>query len=148
LDFDSRRLRVLLGVWVLLLVFARAAPAWLDVPNDERRLAAAVQATVPRQVNEVAFVETAPRYGLRLYLGSSVERINLPGTDAEPESEPLNAELAESEGCRLILVDSLELAALQHELRRVTRAWRELGQARGYRVLLIAGEDDCGLPAP
>jgi 4-amino-4-deoxy-L-arabinose transferase-like glycosyltransferase len=148
LELASMRLRVLLGLWMLLLVVARAAPAWMDVPNDERRLADAVRALVPHKVDEVAFVETAPRYGLRLYLGSSIERINLPGTDAEPESEPLTAELAESEGCRLILVESNELTALQYQLRHFTRPWRELGLARGYRVLLLAGEDDCGLAAP
>ena len=148
LDLASTRLRVLLGVWFVLLVIVRAVPAWMDVSNDDRRLAEAVQALVPHKVDEVAFVETAPRYGLRLYLGSSIERINMPGTDAEPESEPLNVELAEHEGCRLLLVDSLELGALQGDLRRYTHGWRDLGAARGYRVLLLAGEDDCGLPAP
>ena len=147
LPLSSWRLRLLLGLWFALLIALRAAPACVDTPNDERRLSAAVAALVPHKVDEVAFVETAPRYGLRFYLGAAIERLNMPGTNPEPQSEPLLDELKEREGCRLLLVESDHLAELETQLRGIARSWRDLGEARGYRVLLAEEEDDCGVGA-
>jgi 4-amino-4-deoxy-L-arabinose transferase len=144
LDLQRTRTRLLLGAWLLLLVGARAAPAWMEVDNDESRLASAVAALVPVHVDEAAFVETAPRYGLRFYLNSEVERLNLPNGVPEAESQAVSEELTEHEGCRLLLVETKQLPELEAELRKLTHTWRDLGRVGGYHVLLAADEDDCG----
>lgn len=144
LDIERLRTRILLSGWLLLLVALRAAPAWMHVDNDDSRLARDIAALVPMHINEVAFVETAPRYGVRFYLGSEVERLNLPNGAPEAQSESVSEELAEHEGCRLLLVENKQLLELEAELRALTHTWRELGNVDDYHVLLAADEDDCG----
>ena len=63
--------------------------------------------------NEVAFVETDPRYGLRFYLGAEVERVELPDSAAKAETQDIVSEMREHEGCRVLLVNDWNLGRLE-----------------------------------
>jgi 4-amino-4-deoxy-L-arabinose transferase len=132
----------LLVAWSLLLVGARALPALLDVAADDRALAKAISALLPSAPDEVAFVATAPRFGLRFYLGSEVERIDLPDAGPTAQAQDLSGELQEHEGCRLFAVPPYSRAALAAALAGLGVDAQALGEARGY-ALLAEFSDDC-----
>ncbi|MBO9661729.1 glycosyltransferase family 39 protein [Dokdonella sp.] len=141
LNLRSRGVLALVCAWCAALVLARAVPAWLDVDGDDRRLAAEIRAQLAPVPDEVAFVDTAPRFGLRFYLGSKIERLDLPGESPTPQAEDLSTEVTESEGCRLLVVreeqrDALERALLAHQIE-----WWRLRDARGYALLAEIAED-------
>lgn len=112
-----RRTVMLLGLWLLALVGVRALAAYLPIHTDDRALAAQLRADLgtPR---ELVFVEDSPRFGLRFYLGSNIERarINAPTNRYEQGLADL---LAEPPQCRVYLVKPgseafLLSAAAQH----------------------------------
>lgn len=125
-----------LAAWCLLIVLSRAVPAYLDVAADDKRLASALMAELPTVPREILFVETAPRFGLRFYLGSEIERAYLPERRALPQSEAFVQEMAEDEGCRVLLADKDDLPAIEHSLEGIGVVHRRLADARGYVVLV------------
>ena len=133
---------VLLGVWMLALMLARALPAWIDADADDRALANAVRAQVNPLPDEIAFVGTTPRFGLRFYLGSTVERLDLDDEVAHPQSEGLAGELEEDEGCRLLATRPQRIDALGAALDAAGVAHARVGERRGY-VFLTQFSPDC-----
>jgi 4-amino-4-deoxy-L-arabinose transferase len=136
-----RALPFLLATWFALLLALRFGAALLDRPEDDRALAAEARALGLASIDEIAFVDSAPRYGLSFYLGAEVERIGLPGAPLPPQSESLRSELADDEGCRLLLVESGRATALRATL---PGAWREPGGVGPYRSF-VADDDACTL---
>jgi 4-amino-4-deoxy-L-arabinose transferase-like glycosyltransferase len=132
----------LLAIWLVMLVLARAVPAWLDVANDDRRLAEAMHMQLAPLPHEIAFVDTAPRFGLRLYLGSEIERLVLAGERPTPQSQMLSSELEEHEGCRLLVARDNRVAVLESALDAAGVRYRRLNDARGY-ALLAEFSPDC-----
>lgn len=128
----TRRRTWAVMAWAVLLLAMRGAAAWLDVNNDDRRLAAAIDATIAPRPAEVAFVEDAPRFGLRLYLGSEVERISLPDSKPPPQSQDLSDELREHEGCRLLLTSQPRARETASLLTQDGARFRRLPDLRGY----------------
>lgn len=118
--------------WAIMLMAMRGAAAWLDVNNDDRRLAAAIDAAIAPRPSEVAFVEDAPRFGLRLYLGSEVERLSLPDSKPPPQSQDISDELREREGCRLLLTSSRHAQETATLLSQRGARFRRLPDVRGY----------------
>jgi 4-amino-4-deoxy-L-arabinose transferase len=125
----------LLAAWCLALVVARALPAWLDFENDDRALAAAISARMAPLPDEIAFVEVAPRFGLRFYLGSEIERLELPDDPPRAQAQDLATELLEHEGCRLLLVSPERRAPLERALAMRRAEWVRVGELRGYAAL-------------
>lgn len=133
---------IALGLWCALLVLARIVPAFLAADDDDRRLADEMRAVLHRAPNEIAFVDSTPRFGLRFYFGSEIERIVLPGGLARPESQDLASELTEREGCRLFVTDIARAAALEAALREHHAEAVRLDDVRGY-ALLEQSTADC-----
>jgi len=98
----SRRAAVLLGLWLLALVGVRALAAYVPIHTDDRALARQLRADLGAP-GELVFVEDSPRFGLRFYLGSNIERarINAPTSRYE---QGLSTLLAEPPQCRVYLV--------------------------------------------
>lgn len=142
LDLPSRGRIALVAAWCAALVLARAVPAWLDVDQDDRRLANEIAAQLVPAPNEIAFVETAPRFGLRFYLGSEIERLELPDQPPTAQAQDLASELTEREGCRLLAVREDQREALERALVAHQIEWWRLRDARGY-ALLAEIEGDC-----
>jgi 4-amino-4-deoxy-L-arabinose transferase len=132
----------LLGAWCIAMIGLRALPAGLDVDADDRALAQAIDRELSPRPAEVAFVEEAPRFGLRFYLGSEIERLDLPDEPPQAQAQDLPSELRECEGCRLLLVSP----ELRPELERALAAhgvdWRRIADVRGYAALAQLS-DDC-----
>jgi 4-amino-4-deoxy-L-arabinose transferase len=135
LDVSRWRTRLLLGAWCIALALARAAPAFLDVPVDDGALGRGVAATLPAVPDEIAFVDTDPRYGLRFYLGSTVEHLELPGDAPHPQTQDIASEMFEREGCRLLLVNDWNLGRLEAFLRAARIAYKRVPDVRGYAAI-------------
>jgi len=134
-------LTAMLVLWAGVLVGGRAASVLLDAHDDDKKLAQALSAVLPAHPAEVAFVEVAPRYGLRFYLGATIERLTLPGRRMLPSSEDFSEEMREDEGCRVLLVDNANLPATLQTLADDGVQFHRLADARGYVVLVQATRD-------
>jgi 4-amino-4-deoxy-L-arabinose transferase len=140
-DFRGSRLRIALGAWCLVLVACRVIPAYLDIQDDDRALANALRDHAPALPEEVAFVEIEPRFGLRFYLGSEIERLDLPGDPDNPRAQNIASEMLENEGCRLLLVPPRSLKRLRDYLADHAIAYRALPDARDFAVLAQSTPD-------
>ena len=145
LDLARTRTRLALALWAAVLLAARAAPLFVDSELDEARLARAVYAAAPAPPSELAFVEVAPRYGLRLYGPAEVRRLNIPNGPPETQSEALVDALHRDERCRLYLVDPHDRAEIEAYFARLDRGFRLLGDVRGYRLYRL-DDGGCGEP--
>jgi len=142
LDLRSRSRQVLLVAWCLLLVILRAVPAYIDTAVDDGALARDLSAQLPASPNEVAFVDTDPRYGLRFYLDAEVERLELPGSVSREPAQDITSEMSEHEGCRVLLVNDWNLGRLQKFLAEDAVNYKRLADVRGY-VVLAQRTSDC-----
>jgi hypothetical protein len=97
-------------------------------------LAIALNALLPAKIHEVIFVSTAPRYGLDFYMDADIERITLNGDKPTTQSEMLETELHENEGCRLLLTEPNNEERLKQELTGAGTVFRIIGTAQRYRV--------------
>jgi hypothetical protein len=122
-------------------VFARAAPAFFDVQVDDRALAAALMKELPAKPDEVAFVESDPRYGLRFYLGAEIERLAFPGDAPRPQAQDIQSEMREHEGCRVLLVNEDNWPRLEEVLSHEAVTYKRLDDARGYAVVAQSTPD-------
>ena len=141
LDLGRVGTRVAIAAWCLFLVLARAAPAFFSVPVDDRTLAAALMKELPAKPDEVAFVESDPRYGLRFYLGAEVERLEFPGDAPNPRAQDIASEMREHEGCRVMLVNDWNWPRLDSVLARDAVRYKRLDDVRGYAVVAQATPD-------
>jgi 4-amino-4-deoxy-L-arabinose transferase len=142
IDFRSARLRIALCIWCAILLTARIVPSYMHVEDDDRALADALRREAPVIPAEVAFVEIEPRFGLRFYLGSEVERLDLPGDAPNSRAQDIGSEMLEKEGCRLLLVPERRLEYLRSYLADHAISYRRLPDARGFAVL-AQSTDDC-----
>jgi 4-amino-4-deoxy-L-arabinose transferase-like glycosyltransferase len=137
----SRWRFVMIGAWCLALVAARALPAWFDVADDDGRLAVDVRSQLASAPDEIAFVGVAPRFGLRFYLGSQIERLSLPGDSATAQSQDLASELHEHEGCRLLMARDVRLDDLERALAVHGIAYKRLHDTHNYNLFALFGSD-------
>jgi hypothetical protein len=127
-----------LALWLGLLLALRGGAAMLERPEDDRALAVAVRSLPLLRIDEIAFVDSAPRYGLAFYLGIQVERVEPAGLPLVPQSQDLQSELAEDEGCRLLLVEPAAESKLRAELGvDAPGHWRALPAVGRYRAYFI-----------
>jgi hypothetical protein len=120
----------------LLLLGGRIFFANADKQTDDRLLANSLMSELPVKPSEVAFVDTAPRYGVRFYLGSTIERLTLPGHSSKESSEPLLEEMSSDEGCRVLVANLTSVVELEHFLDTIPIRYRRLDDKDGYAVLL------------
>ena len=143
LDLRRGLAQALLVAWCAAIVLARALPAYVDVAEDDRAVARALLAVLPAPPNEVAFVETDARYGLRFYLDSEIERLELPGDAPRPQAQDIQSEMEEHEGCRVLLVSESNLPLLETFLARDAMKYKRLPDVRGYAAIAQI-TPDCG----
>jgi 4-amino-4-deoxy-L-arabinose transferase len=141
LDLGRVGTRVALAAWCLFLVLARAAPAYFNVPVDDRTLAAALMKELPAKPDEVAFVESDPRYGLRFYLNAEIERLEFPGDAPNPRAQDIASEMREHEGCRVLVVNDWNWPRLDEVLASEAVKYKRLADIRGYAVAAQATPD-------
>jgi 4-amino-4-deoxy-L-arabinose transferase-like glycosyltransferase len=141
LDLGRVGARIALAAWCVVLVLARAAPAFVDVAVDDKALAAALTKELPAQPNEVAFVESDPRYGLRFYLGSEIERLEFPGGAPKRQAQDIASEMREREGCRVLLVNDWNWPRLADVLAQHDVTYKRLADVRGYAVIAQSTPD-------
>lgn len=132
----NRRWWVLGAASAVILLLLRLGAGHLSHPQDDRALSAQLRALVPEKIDELVFVDTAARYGTRLYLNVPIERANS-GRDQtpRPNADALATEIAELHRCRVLLVLSDEVPALQADLSALSAEHQLRGQVPPYSVL-------------
>jgi hypothetical protein len=122
-----------LGAWLVGIVVLRGVAAGYPSDADDRRLAARIADFGLAKIDELAFVDSNPRYGLMLYLNATVETLDL-DTDPHADSrmQDVADELKENEGCRVLLVARTRADELARELESDQGKILRLGEAGGY----------------
>jgi 4-amino-4-deoxy-L-arabinose transferase-like glycosyltransferase len=144
--FPSRAWAVGLSLWLVALVGVRGAAAVYAHGEDDRALAAEVRALPLAAIGEVAFVDTAPRYGLSFYLGVEVERLTTLNVSPRPQAQDIASELPEPEGCRLLLTAEQAEPALRHDLTALRGdRWHELPRVGPYHAY-VTDDGRCTIP--
>lgn len=141
IDFRPIARQLTLCAWGTILLGSRVVPAYMDIKDDDRALADALRSETPALPDEVAFVEAEPRFGLRFYMGSEVERLDLPGDAPDRRAQDIASEMLEKEGCRLLLVPERDLIRLRSYLARQAIPYLSLPDVRGFAVLAQSTSD-------
>lgn len=139
----NRRRYLLTAAWLVLMI----ATKWLisTVPSDQdaRALARELGALMPSPPQEILFVETKARYGLRFYLGGEIETISLDDVPERhaaatgPFDDDLRHELAEGEQGLYYLVPANKAAAFGTRVGETGRTLRALGEVRGLGLYVV-----------
>ncbi|HEY6984707.1 MAG TPA: glycosyltransferase family 39 protein [Rhodanobacteraceae bacterium] len=135
LDMSRTGTQLMIGAWCIGLVILRAVPAWLDIAEDDRALARGLVKELPVAPNEIAFVEAEPRYGLRFYLDSEIERLELPGDETKLPAQDIRSEMREREGCRLLLANEWNVPRLEKFLAGDAIVHKRIADVRGYAAI-------------
>ncbi len=128
---------VFLGV---VLAVLKGFAARLPHEQDDRRLAAELQAAGGGGYAEYVFVDTAPRYGLHFYLGGEVEHVCLPASCPRlglTADEALSEELMAEEVRRLFLVPAGQEGAFIERVSAAGRAAERIGRLRGLALMRL-----------
>lgn len=108
------------AAWLGILLAIKALIAQAPSNQDARRLATELSPLFPTPPQELVFVQTKARYGLRYYLNAAIEKVSLAPTDpfsASSYDDDLAHELAECEPGVYYLVP----APAADEFRKKTR---------------------------
>ena len=95
----------LLVLWVVVLMALKFAGALFPYSKDSRAMAHVIAGIVQPVPKEVAFVDTEPFWGLKLYLDCEVERLVSSSKPGTPMDEALGEELKEKEQRALFVVE-------------------------------------------
>ncbi|HPC46432.1 MAG TPA: glycosyltransferase family 39 protein [Deltaproteobacteria bacterium] len=98
---------VLLALWIAALPALKWAVSFYPNPLDSRQMARVIREQVSPVPSEVVFIDSVPFWGLSLYLGCEVERVDIKPTGLPRLSleESLAHELQEKEKGVLYVVD-------------------------------------------
>lgn len=127
---------------MLVLVTGRWFGSVAEYDMDDRALAGAISRQVRHKVDELVFVDRAPRYGLRFYLGVPDEHVCLREDCAAPglaQDETLDTELARAEGRQLYLSRPDIEPLLVQRARAHGRTVNELGEVHGLALVEVSG---------
>ena len=141
--WSNRRVALLALAGAVGLLALRGFGALVVRPEDDRALAREIAALPVPRIDEVAFVNTAPRYGLGFYLDAEVERLTLDDDPPQPQSQGVRDEMIEHEGCRVMLVEASSAAALRRNLATDVGIYRRIGEAGKYSAYIVPG-GGCG----
>lgn len=137
--WSNRRVALLALAGAIGLLALRAFGALVVRPEDDRALARAIAALPVSRIDEVAFVNTAPRYGLAFYLDAEVERLSLDDDPPAAQRPPARGEVPLREGCRILLVEARSAAALRSNLATGVGSYRRIGAAGRYTAYVVPG---------
>ena len=77
-----------IAAWAALLMALQVASAFWPTHKDAAQWAQAIRERVPGKIEEVCFVEDMARYGLRLELGTEIEKLSLYPDPADKRINP------------------------------------------------------------
>ena len=133
--------------WVLssivlaaILVGLKGYAGQMRHEQDDRQLAAELQAVAGGHYSEYVFVNTSPRYGLHFYLGGEVEHVCLPAAcprQGLTADEALSEELLADEARRLFLVPAASKQGFLAQVAAVGRMGVQVGELRGLVLMRL-----------
>lgn len=118
--FNRKAPAVLLGVWVAVLLSLKWAVSLYPNPLDSRTFARTIHQQVQPVPKEVVFIDSVPFWGLSLYLGCEVERVDMDmsGVAGVSLEESLGHELEEKEKGVLYVADRRKVDRARAAARR------------------------------
>ncbi|MBP7981914.1 MAG: glycosyltransferase family 39 protein [Arenimonas sp.] len=142
LPFRPRQAAWLL-LWLVCLLAAKGALAYLPHRQDARDFARRLQPLLPTKPQELVFIDSKASYGLDFYLDTEIEKISIPDlTGTQPISDAefdqdMKSELFEPERDRYFLVPKNRLPALETFLAENRYTYTALGSIDKFAVLAI-----------
>jgi len=100
----TRTGKILLALWFALLLAAKITAAYNGVGKDTSELADSIRAQVHDPIREVVFVDETALYGVRIYLGTPVLRVDYGDSQNPAVDMSLAQALAQKRPQRLWLV--------------------------------------------
>lgn len=139
----SRKRRVWIAAWLVLLLAVKGLAAIYPSDRDGRRLAARLRVALPYPPLELVVIHRKPRYSLAFYLHTEVEAVALDGRlEAALRSgflppEMLSSELSEAEPGTIYLVPVRLREPFLKELEE--RGWtgRRVGRVEDYEIFAM-----------
>lgn len=131
----------LAAAWLGVMLAVKALIAQAPSGQDARHLAKQLRPLFPTPAQELVFVETKARYGLRYYLDAEVERISLDQADRQNDAavdDDLTHELAEHEPGVYFLVPADKVEDFRRSVQQRRFAVNSLGALKDLHVFTVA----------
>ena len=133
--------RILLALWFAFLIAVKAALPFTHSPQligkDSELLSAALRAQVHEPFHEVVFVDETALYGVRVYLGTPVLRVNFGETTKPDVDLTLAQALAQHRARRLWLVHMHTADNFVLEVEHAGGVARQVASYAHYRGFLV-----------
>ena len=139
--------KVLLSLWFVLLLGAKVWAAYADYGKDTSTLVDTIRTQVHERVDEVVFVDETALYGVRVYLGTPVLRVDYGDTPKPQVDDTLAGVLAQHRPHRLWLVHQHTAAQFVGEVARSGMIARAVAHFVHYQAFVI-DDPKAATPAP
>ena len=139
--------KVLLSLWFVLLLGAKVWAAYADYGKDTSTLVDTIRTQVHERVDEVVFVDETALYGVRVYLGTPVLRVDYGDTPKPQVDDTLTGALAQHRPHRLWLVHQRTAAQFVSEVARSGMIARAVAHFVHYQAFVI-DDPKAATPAP
>ena len=129
--------KILLALWCVLLVGAKAYGGYSNYAKDASELSASIRAQVHEPIREVIFVDETALYGVRVYLGTPVLRVNY-GDSPNPWVDlSLTQALAQQRPQRLWLVHMQTVGRFNDDVAKTHGHARQVVSYGHYRGFVV-----------
>ena len=139
--------KVLLSLWFVLLLGAKVWAAYADYGKDTSTLVDTIRTQVHERVDEVVFVDETALYGVRVYLGTPVLRVDYGDTPKPQVDDTLAGALAQHRPHRLWLVHQHTASQFVGEVARSGMIARAVAHFAHYQAFVI-DDPKAAMPAP
>lgn len=136
---------ILLGLWFALLLGSKAWIAYADYGKDASALVDTIRSQVHERIDEVVFVDETALYGVRVYLGVPVLRVDYGETTNPAVDDTLTHALAQHRPHRLWLVHQHTAPQFVNEVARSGMIARPVTRFAHYQAFVI---DASGVATP
>ena len=143
----TRTGKILLALWLVLLLAGKVYAAYYVFDKDNKTLADTIRAQVHQRVDEVVFVDETALYGVRVYLGTPVLRVDYGETPKPEVDDTLAGALAQHRPYRLWLVHQHTAAQFASEVARSGASALPVMRFAHYRGFVVE-DPKAAAPAP
>lgn len=133
---------LVLSLFATGLLGLKGYAAYMPSHQDMRSLSAEISARVPFAPQELAFVNTKPKYGLAYYLDVDAEWLDLAGNVSGEYDDSLASELFQEEGPRLYLLRPEKVSEFIAKAAELEQQVDDFGATHGYRLFGLRSKVD------
>ena len=146
--------KILFALWLVLLIGLKAWGGYAQYGKDANALANTIRAQVHEPIHEVVFVDETALYGVRVYLGTPVLRVNYGDSPNPAVDMTLTQALKQDRPQRLWLLHMHTVDRFENDVARVGEHPRQVVSFGHYRGFVIdppaskPAASDQATPAP